>query len=234
MPPSATTMHFTTLRLQLARPLRGGEAPALRGFFGRQFEDEVLIHNHGPNDQLIYQYPRVQYKVLERVAYLIGINEGAELLQRLWLDIDQTRIGSEELPVLESSLATETCCITVVPEPIRYRFVTPWLALNQKNFQEYTRSKSHAFRREKLNRTLVGNCLGMCKSLGIFFQADPQTGERPLISADCGGLHSIKTTLKGQEMIGFVGTFAINLQLPNRIGLGKSVSRGFGTIERIH
>ena len=72
--------------------------------------------------------------------------------------------------------------------------------------------------------TLVGNCLGMCIPLGI------HVDDR--ITADCSGLHSIKTTLKGQGMIGFIGTFSINLHLPNHLGLGKSVSRGFGTIER--
>ena len=220
-----TYTTLTKLRMQLARPLRTGEAPALRGFFGRQFEAEVLLHNHGSNDQLIYQYPRVQFKVLDRHAYVIGLNEGGELLQQLWLDIDQTRIGNEELQVLQSDLQTETTSIEVTPAPIRYRFVTPWLALNQKNFQEYTSSRSQSFRREKLNRTLVGNCLGMCKSLGI------RIADR--ITADCSGLHSIKTTLKGQGMIGFVGTFTLNLHLPNHLGLGKSVSRGFGTIERM-
>ncbi len=92
------SVQLTTLRLQLARPLRAGEAPALRGFFGRQFEEEVLMHNHGPNDELIYQYPRIQFKVLDRVACLIGLNEGGELLQNLWLNIDQTRIGS--IPIM--------------------------------------------------------------------------------------------------------------------------------------
>jgi hypothetical protein len=219
-----TSVQLTTLRLQLARPLRTGEAPALRGFFGRQFEDEVLLHNHGPENELIYQYPRVQFKVLERFAYLIGINEGGELLQRLWLGIDQTRIGDEELEVLQSDLQTQSALIEVVSEPIHYRFATPWLALNQKNFQEYTTSRNQACRREKLDRTLVGNCLGMCKSLGI------RLSDR--ITADCSGLSSIKTTLKGQAMIAFVGKFSINLSLPDNIGLGKSVSRGFGTIER--
>ena len=220
----AKSTSLTTLRLQLARPLRTGEAPALRGFFGRQFEDEVLMHNHGPNDQLIYQYPRVQFKVIDRSAYLIGIDEGSELLQRLWLDIDQTRIGNEELGVLQSDLETLNEAIEVTQVPIKYRFVTPWLALNQKNFHEYTGSRSQKFRREKLNRTLVGNCLGMCKSLGIRLVGH--------ITADSAGLHSIKTTLKGKGMIGFVGTFELNLNLPDHIGLGKSVSRGFGTIER--
>jgi len=43
-------------------------------------------------------------------------------------------------------------------------------------------------------------------------------------------LTSIKTSLKGKGMIGFVGKFSVNLRIPDYIGLGKSVSRGFGTV----
>ena len=217
---------IASCRLRLARPLRKGEAPALRGFFGRQFEDEVLVHNHGPNDQLIYQYPRIQFKVIDRTAVLIGIAEGADLLSRLWLSIDTTRLGNEELTVMDSQFETTEQTIEVTDQPIRYRFETPWLALNQANFREYTQSRSTSFRREKLNKTLVGNCLGMCKSLGVFFPPEQR------ISADCAAITSIKTTLKGKGMIGFVGKFELNLRLPDYIGLGKSVSRGFGTIEQ--
>ena len=39
--------------------------------------------------------------------------------------------------------------------------------------------------------------------------------------------------LKGVRMVGFKGTFAVNFELPDYIGLGKSVSRGFGTIKRV-
>ena len=38
---------------------------------------------------------------------------------------------------------------------------------------------------------------------------------------------------KGKGMIGFFGTFQVNFKLPDYIGLGKSVSRGFGTIEKL-
>lgn len=33
-------------------------------------------------------------------------------------------------------------------------------------------------------------------------------------------------------MMGFKGTFAVNFELPDYIGLGKSVSREFGTVVR--
>jgi len=38
---------------------------------------------------------------------------------------------------------------------------------------------------------------------------------------------------KGKDVIGFLGTFQVNFNLPYYIGLGKSVSRGFGTIRKI-
>lgn len=36
-----------------------------------------------------------------------------------------------------------------------------------------------------------------------------------------------------QRKAGFKGTFAVNFDLPDLIGLGKSVSRGFGTVRKI-
>lgn len=43
----------------------------------------------------------------------------------------------------------------------------------------------------------------------------------------------VPTVLKGTQMIGFVGTFSVNFEIPNLWGLGKSVSRGFGTVVRV-
>jgi hypothetical protein len=218
-----TQLAIARLRLHLERPMRSGEAPALRGFFGNKFEDEVLFHNHGPNDELIYQYPKVQYKVIDRVANVIGIEEGANVLERLWLSIDQTKIGGQELKVLESQFQWAAESIVISPKPNQYRFATPWLALNQQNFREYTQLRTTEAQCDKLNRTLVGNTLSLCKSLGIFLH------ER--LIADCSKLTTIRTTLKGQPMVGFVGDFSLNLQIPDLLGLGKSVSRGFGAIE---
>ena len=45
-----------------------------------------------------------------------------------------------------------------------------------------------------------------------------------------------ETTIKfkGENIIGFIGTFQVNFDFPDYIGLGKSVSRGFGTIKKIN
>ncbi len=41
------------------------------------------------------------------------------------------------------------------------------------------------------------------------------------------------TKFKNQEMLAFNGNFVTNAELPNWVGIGKSPSRGFGTIEKL-
>ena len=141
-------VNISECRLRLAQRIKAHEAPALRGFFGRKFEEEVLMHHQQPDGTPIYQYPRVQFKVLDRQAVLLGINEGSELLQRLWLNIDEARRGDKQLEVLETNIETREEPLNVTAEPIEYRFATPWLALNQKNFREYVGSRNQRFRKD--------------------------------------------------------------------------------------
>jgi hypothetical protein len=39
--------------------------------------------------------------------------------------------------------------------------------------------------------------------------------------------------LKDTPMLGFLGTFSVNFEIPDYWGIGKSVSRGFGTVKRV-
>lgn len=209
-------------RLRLSRRIKTHESPRLRDFFGSEFEDEVVRHSYDTDGKPIFEYPRIQFKVIDATAVLLGLGEGAELLQRLWPEMDETELGGEQLGVREAYFETRQDEITACSEPVEYRFVTPWLALNERNFRSYTGSRNTAFRKDELSRILVGNCLGLAKSLGIKFS------ER--IDAECRQLTSIKTSVKGRGMIAFVGKFKVNLKLPEYLGLGKAVSRGFGAV----
>ena len=210
--------------LKLSRPLIPGEATLLRGFFGRTFEEEVLFHHHRPEGGLVHDYPRVQFKVLDCTAYLIALSEGCPLVARIWAGLDHARIGDEELTVLESGLARRREALGEDDRPVTYRFRTPWLALNQENHLRYRRLSDPRERNALLERILVGNCLSIAKAFGHRVSVR--------LVADASRLRPSSSRLKGIEMDSFVGTFRINFQLPERIGLGKSVSRGFGTVER--
>jgi hypothetical protein len=215
-------IEVTELRLSLGRPLAPWEATLLRGHFGRAFADETALHHHRPDGTLVYDYPRVQFKVVDRTALLVGLAEGGEAVERVWREADRAVLGGEELPVLEATLTRRREALGECGEPRPYRFASAWLGLNQENHRRHDAATTDAERRELLGRVLVGNCLSLAKSLGLRVAAR--------LAADASGLRPVPVRLKGVPMLGFVGTFAVNFALPAGLGLGKSVSRGFGTI----
>jgi hypothetical protein len=224
-PSPGTLLDIMDYQLRLSRSLSPRETSELRGFFGQAFADEVLLHHHNPDGSLHYAYPRVQFKVLDRTAHLLGFAEGCGVVMRLWAEADQARIGTEEMPILEAGLTRRRQTLGETVEPIAYRFRTPWLALNQDNYRDYQRLNSQGERQARLERVLVGNCLALATSFGHRVSAP--------LTADASKLQPRTTRLKGVEMLGFVGICRINFQLPDHIGIGKSVSRGFGTVDRL-
>jgi hypothetical protein len=225
LPTTGDLLETTECRIRLSRPLSPAEAAQLRGFFGTAYADEVLLHHHQADGSLLYDYPRVQFKVLDRVGHLIGIDEGGGIVERLWREVDATRIGQDELPILESSLLKRRERFGESKQALTYRFCSPWLGLNQENYQRYAMCKSSDERREVLERVLVGNCLSLSKSFGH------QVAVR--LEAQAEQLRPVPVRLKGVPMLGFRGSFRINFHLPSLIGIGKSVSRGFGTVEPV-
>jgi hypothetical protein len=217
-----TRLQIAECRVRLSEAPAAHEAPRIREYFGEGFEQTVLQANRHPGTQQPFQYPRVQFKFVESAAVLIAMAEGAECLMRAWSEADPAdfppAIGDPQQ--VHCELREEKVAVT--GEPLTYRVLTPWLGLNEKNFRAYTGSRNTAFRKDELSRILVGNCLGMAKSLGIRLDG--------YVEADGRKLVSIKTKLRNDPVIGFIGTFQVNLRLPDLIGLGRAVARGFGTV----
>lgn len=216
-------IDVTEYRLRTDRPLTLAEATRLRGYFGNEFADEELAHQHRPGGGLVYDYPRVQYKVLGGVAVLIGLGEdGGRVVERAWRESESVRLGDETLGVLEGTVSRRRAELGVSPGPLEYEFQTPWLALNAANSRAYADAPTEAARHDLLARVLVGNILSLSKSFRLFLT------ER--LTADTSRLRPRECRLKGVPMLGFVGRVSVNFCIPAHIGLGKSVSRGFGTL----
>jgi len=220
----------TTKELKLARikfpeiKLRTRDAHKLRGFFGSLFkEHSPLLHNHYDSGQLRYRYPLIQYKVIDKVPMLIGIEEGAELLPQLFLKIQELDIDGKIYPVNAKNIETGKEEVGFTDELKEYQFKTLWMSLNQKNHQIYIQLKTKEEKEKLLNRLIIGNILGFYSNIKM--QLKPE--ERLLARVD---VQEKSTKFKGNEMLAFSGSFVVNALLPNLIGLGKSVSRGFGTV----
>lgn len=214
-----TTIKFPEIQL-LTR-----DAHKLRGYFGRIFEKHSpLLHNHYESGELRYRYPLVQYKVLDGIPYLIGLEEGAKLLTELFLKIGEIDINGHVFPVNNKNIETKKVDIGVVPELREYSFRTLWMALNQKNYAEYIALDDKG-KVQKLKSILVGNILSFFKNMELRLSDE----EKVLVTLD---VQARTSKFKGHSMLVFKGDFVSNVALPDLVGIGKSVSRGFGTIQR--
>ncbi len=218
------TIHLTTITFpEIALTTR--DAHKLRGYFGNVFrEHSPLLHNHYENGELRYRYPLVQYKVLNKVPTLVAMEEGAGLITKLFLKIQQIDIDGRKYPVYNKNIAARKCDIGLSEDLHRYTFSTRWMALNQENYAAY-QNGSPQERQALLKRILVGNILSFFKNMGLMLNPEQRVMVLPDVQAH-------ETMFKNQGMLAFEGEFAANVLLPDGIGLGKSVSRGFGCIQR--
>lgn len=217
-------MHLQTTKIQFPNiKLFSHDARKLRGYFGNLFREySPLLHNHYETGGFRYKYPLVQYKVIKGVPVLIALEEGAELLTSLFLKINALDIGGTKYELLNKNIEHRVEAVGYSHDLHEYHFETIWIALNQNNFELYNK-QNRGEKEQLLKNILVGNMLSFFKGINIHLDAD----ERVMVKL---ATKEKQTVFKGQKMQGFEGKFVTNVQLPPLIGLGKAVSRGFGTI----
>jgi hypothetical protein len=196
----------------------------LRGYLASAFNEHTLLHQHIDHERLRYRYPLVQYHILDDAAVVIGINEGADVLQQIYRETTRIRLGEKNYQIFEKSINIEEQDFGLSEKFHLYRFVTPWIALNQQNYPRYLESDQKE-RKELLRQTLTSNLLSASKGL------DYHVPDR--IKLDIRNIATCQCHLKGTPMIGFTGEFLVNFDIPDLLGLGKSVSRGFGAVRCI-
>lgn len=260
--PTQTLVPITTITFpEIA--LRTRDAHKLRGYFGELFkEHSPLLHNHLESDgtdlrqadvrgtdlqrsdasdqdrnrqpgdvegvvavKYRYAYPLVQYKVLDRVPTLVGLGEGAGLFTQLFLQMRELDIDGERFPILSKHIRHEQTSIGLSDDLLEYRFETLWMALNQTNYRDYRRYSDDE-QRAQLKRVLTSQILATFREFGLWLEPT----ERILVRLS---VEERTTQFKNQTMVAFTGGFLANVVLPDGMGLGKAVSRGFGSLKRL-
>src|SRR3990170_2656200 len=218
-------LNILRLIIDIETKLQPSHAGKIRGYLGNLFWDNPYAHQHNPDGSFIYRYPCVQYKVINGLCLLIGFNEGTEVIKKTFHDLKTINLNGQWEEVLSKGLQSYSISFSGSSEQNHYSFLTPWLALNERNYEQYQKLESWAKKKEFMEKILIGNIISMSKGLGY-------TVPEP-IKANIIKLKEINTSLKGTPMLGFLGTFSVNFEIPDYWGIGKSVSRGFGTVKRI-
>ncbi|RQD92737.1 hypothetical protein D5R95_00200 [Methanosalsum natronophilum] len=215
-------LEIFTLTLASDKPIEG-TAAQLRGYFATKFTEYTLLHHHDAG-VLMYHYPLVQYKVIKGIPTVIGINEGSDLLKEIYHVTPSIHLGGQDFRIIETGVDLRRVPFGLSTTFFSYEFITPWLALNQKNYIAYYGMKNNEERQALLRRILIGNIISMSKSIGY------EVNDR--IKCDLT-VSPQKKSLKDVNLMAFSGTFHINFHIPDTLGIGKSVSRGFGTVRQL-
>jgi hypothetical protein len=215
------SIHQTIIRFPEIN-LETRDAHKLRGYFGSLFQEHSpLLHNHLETGENAYRYPLVQYKVIAGVPTLVGLNEGADLLIGLFLKIKELQIGGRSYPVLQKNIESKMVNIGLSGDLHGYRFETLWMALSQRSYAEYM-AEPEEQKPKHLKAILTGNMLSFLKAMNYIAEA--------AILVNLKIIAERETQFKNNTMLAFQASFITNTLLPEYVGLGKSVARGFGTI----
>ncbi|RLF37519.1 MAG: hypothetical protein DRN03_02195 [Thermoplasmata archaeon] len=214
-------MKMALLILKTNKPVRE-DSSKLRGYVGKLFPNEVLLHHH-VGKKTIYAYPRVQYKIIEGTPMIVGVEEGVDVLKMISEEMRELKLGRKKYSLKGLQINIYESNFGKCRVARNYKIVLPWLALNQENYKRFKEMKGWKEKKDLLSKILVANVLSMSKSFGYTV--------RGKLQAKVLTLQSLKVKYKSVHMVGFVGSFRINFNIPDYLGIGKGVSHGFGTVK---
>lgn len=198
------------------------DIPKIRGFIASTYPEYDELHNH-KGDKFIYRYPLIQYKSIDDKPVIIGIEQGADILNTLENNIEFLNLWDKKIDIYEKGMSYKKLRFGIADKLLRYEFVSPWLSLNERNYNKYI-SCSQEEKTNLLKKILIGNILSMSKRFDYTVEDELKASIN---------LKPCTINFKNQEMIGFKGEFLINFYIPNYMAIGKSVSRGFGTVKLV-
>lgn len=224
-------LDYLFLSIKTDRPVAIGHSwvsDLVSEFYTRRFpktqsNGEPNANANKSNNPHAYHYPRVQYKVIKGKPFIAAFNEGGPLLWELYDHLNGSDPCPQEWRILEKRIIEKKALFGLAEKSAKYRFLTPWLALPEESLNHYATTDSLS--QEKiLVKLLGGHIRDMAHSLGYEIPSRLQISIK--VKPDFFLQKDIHVT-------GFLGSFYANFEIPDFLGLGKSVSRGYGAIKKI-
>jgi hypothetical protein len=208
-----------TLTLEPSNPLHFS-LDELRSFFHKKSADYTLLHKDSASG-FVHRYPVVQCKRVKNTLMVIGIAQGADLLQEVSEGNEEVGSGGTRCTISgrDPEIRKEEFGISDIIRT--YEFLTPWLALNQQNAKKFYDLKGKPERDAFMEKLLTGHVHTLARSLDYDLPA-------PLLCT--GRVRFRRERIDRENVMVFLGTFSTNLRIPDYLGIGLSVSQGFGTI----
>ena len=214
-------MKYSILKFKNERKYNMRDLEKLRGFLAEKYSDNPLFHNHLSNG-FNYQYPKLQYKLIKNTLSVMTIEEAVEINKKLFEEIEFLNIDGNLFFDFKNEIEIKNEEIEYLSdEMVSYKFVSPYLPLNEKNYKKYVEGNY------SLEKAITNNILEVLKGLSIWLEKEQK------INVEVKDLRITIRKLKDVEMIGFLGEFAANIKFPDYFSIGKRKSIGYGTFVKL-
>ncbi len=200
------------------------DIPRLRGFFAQKFADMPLFHNHVKEQGFIYGAPKIQYRLIDSQPTLLAFGEGIDFLKQIFASIDELEINGQILHSNEREISLHEEDFGLSSSYHEYRFLSPWMALNQENHKLY--DAMDAFESKQLLKRILKNNLKTLSKAFDYWIPDVEK-----LNVD-GWFRPVNVNFHNQVMQCFYGNFTTNFLIPQYLGLGKQSARGFGVVTK--
>lgn len=213
-------VHSISVRILTDKPVR--KTPyQVKGVLMRQFKDKEIVPMLDGSYRDKFLYPRVQVKILNEQIYLIGIGEGVDPIKLIISNLESLDFGNITFKISETEIEEYEDHFQPLDKEIRYQFVTPWIALNQTTGNRY-RTLKNEDRHSYLNNLLGQNIVFMAREMGLELEKNIFTK----LSLPSLFPKSVDENNWGA----FDAEFSTNFLLPNYLGIGNGITRGYGTV----
>lgn len=220
--------------------IRPYQIPAFRGAFAHKVGlEHDWFHNHlndfeplpdrldaYPSDSSFhYRYPLIQYKMDGARPMLLCLDEGVDQAHLFFSQPDWSmQIHGVEHEMNVDRMKVKQFNMQVWKHQFQYNLFK-WQAFNSRNWQAYQEKQGIVRQTQFLERILRGHILGFASGIGWEVEDN---------------IELAITAIKREKWVSFKRTkiltldlsFQTNVFLPEFVGLGKGVSKGFGVIRR--
>ncbi len=203
-------------------PLRFS-AGDLRSFLTTKTAEYAVLHQ-GDAAGFIHRYPVLQYKEIKGGLLIVGISQGADCLFQLTHDGTMVGTGDSACRIIARDPAIRSEPFGIADTVFTYEFLSPWLALNQQHAKKFYDLKGKPERDAFMQKLLTAQLNTLAKSLDYEIAAPITCEPKVRFRRDRIGRENVMV---------FLGKFRTNLGIPDYLGIGQSVSQGYGTIKRI-
>ena len=210
-------MKYSILKIKMKEKFNLRDVEKFRGYILNNFPEDVETHNHLGSNKFNYSFPKLQYRLLKNNLAILALEEADIINKKIFEFLEYVNINNNMYFDLNKEIETVNYDIKHLPNSmIKYRFITPYIALNGENYNKYIKGEI------LLDKIMVGNILEVLKGINYWLDGD----QKIIVKSN---LKSKNRKLKDVNMIGFEGTFEVNIDLPDYFALGKRKAIGYGT-----